>query len=582
MANNRPRRRTSQQLSAGQSHVSSIDFHRGEVLWTLANTYPSLMLTLVEMAQNGIDADAQHIFIGIDLKRRRVIAADDGSGASIEKFEQALASVGKGVKQKGSLGQFGRGLIAPLNKCLDMTFTSKVEGYRPIRWAFRGSDIRAQHRQVEIPREELTEMPRIVGLFSDYLTDNFDVQYNTIVRLEKVIQSKVITLVDLDELEGQVRTKLGMAMRKHGVSIRVVLVDENGIVEVRDIHPVKSLGEPLGVVNYIDADGKAGRVSIDLYRAPKIGGSRKGEVLVMEYDGNYPVTMREVENQFRGGKLHMLFKEIVEVLTSGFFEGIIRCEGITLHPERTKFEYDDALSDLFMLLGSSWYEQYGKAHYENEQERSREQRYQRLGLESLDYLRASLPPSLWDMLRAAVKIGRLGEGHVAPAKGRPNGFEEEPSLRTGQGGAGTAKTPREHTEPRNPQEDPKDRPGDMPTGALGPDGRERRLVRGDSEGLWFEYSPLFANSHLWEFNRETGVLTFNIKHPVWVSVDETNGRHTTKNARQVKELQEWLAHEVLRLLVAFPEVEEFEQRRGDVLDAKIKSHVEMFILRKGR
>ncbi len=554
-----------------------MDFHRGEVLWTLANTYPSVMLTLVEAAQNAIDADAERVLIGIDLKRHRVMVVDNGRGVSLEKFEQALASVGKGIKSRDRLGRFGRGLIAPVNKCRRFTFISKVAGSRPIRWTFSGVDIRAQHEQVTIPQETLREMPGVLKVFQPFLTNGFNVKWMTMVNLEGVTTDRVISLVDLDELESQIRTKLGMAMRRQNTSIRVVLVDEFGRASSRDINPVVFSGEQLGVVEYVDDD--AGAIEVDLYRAQKLGGTRKGTVLVMEADGNYPLPMKEVARQMRGGRWTE-FEDVIAILTSGFFEGMIRCEKIALSPTRTKFEFNDALLGLFMVL-STWYDQFGLKHYENEQERSRESRYQDLGLESQERLRELLPPRLWEVLKAIVSVGRLGDGHLDPERGRMGGFEDESSLRTGQGGAGTPKTSRDTQVPQERQREPRDRPGDMPTGSLGPDGSQRQLVKGDSLGLWYEYSPLFANFHLWEFNARMGILTFNTKHPVWVRLDETNGRHTTKNAKQIMDLQEWLTLQVLCLLQLYPDPEAFGEHRS-FIDDQVRVYADLFILNKRR
>jgi len=581
MSRSKVRRIATQADKTAQPTHSSVDIHRGDMLFTIANTYPSLMLTVVEMIQNGIDAGANRVFVGIDLKNNRVTAADNGNGVDDKKFDEALASVGRSIKSKDKLGRFGQGLIAPLNKCAHFTFTSKVEGRRPVRWTFRGSDMRRQHRTMDIPRQQLNEMPAIVKLFRDQLSGEFDQSWRTIVHMEGVTKDKVTSLIDLDELESQVRNKLGMAMREYGASVHVVLIDGNGIVVHRDIDPVMFTGHKFEIVDYVDTEGTAGRIQIELYRANRVSGRRNGQVLVMEYNGNYPLPIQEVVRQFRGGKVDSVFEEVLAILTSGFFEGIIRCENITLAPERTKFVYNESLHDLFYVLGGSWYEQFGKEQYDDEQERTREQRYQRLGIQSQDRLKENLPRNFYEKLRELIKYGRLGDGHIDPAKGHPDGFEEETSLRSGQGGAGKERTPRESTKPRERQKDPIDRPGDIPTGALGPNGRERQLVRGDSEGLWFEYSSLFANSHLWEFDLELGIITFNTKHPIWVLLDETNGRHTLKNEKQILDLQEWLTLQILTLLINFPDADSFEQRRS-LIDDQIKPYTQMFIVNKRR
>ena len=60
-------------------------------------------------------------------------------------FEQALASVGKGIKAKDKLGKFGLGLISPLNKCERFYFTSALPGRRKaMKWEFVQNTIRNQ------------------------------------------------------------------------------------------------------------------------------------------------------------------------------------------------------------------------------------------------------------------------------------------------------------------------------------------------------------------------------------------------------------------------------------------------------
>src|SRR5690606_8141907 len=116
---------------------------------------------------------------------------------------------------------------------------------------------------------------------------------------------------------------------------------------------------------------------------------------------------------------------------------------------------------------------------------------------------------------------------VDPSAGKPDGFEDDPSVRVGQGGAGVKKKPGDSSggSGGSRTSEPKDRPGDTPLGVTGSSsrGRPRQLVKGDSIGLWFQYDPLPGNSHLWEFEFERGVLIFNIRHPVWAKLDETSG-----------------------------------------------------------
>lgn len=560
---------------------SDIDFHRGEVLWALANTYPSLPLTLVEAAQNGIDAEATLIMIIVDLSNRTVMVCDNGNGVTKQQFEMALASVGKGVKDKNKLGRFGRGLIAPLNKCKCFTFTSCPSGSRKsLRWTFVGDGIREQHQRLSVPVEELGGLPTLSRRFQQYATDRFATGYRTFVELKGVTKDKVISLVDLDELESQVRQKLGRRMVERNVAIRVVLIDADGREQMRNINPIAYTGEALPVVAYHDA--LAGEVVFELYRAPKLGGVRRGKVGVMEADSGYPIPMNEFLNQARGGGYGPVLAHVGEALSSGYFEGVIRCKNIELHPERTRFEYTEPLQAFYLVL-SDWHEQHGKGYFDDEQEVAREQRYQELGLKSQQRIREILInrpeySRLWQALKDVVVFGRLGDGHVDPAAGQPDGFDASPSVRSGQGGAGVKRTPDdEQRQAGSRSRNAEDRPGDVPSGAMGPRGRRRQLVKGDSEGLWYEYAWLEGSSRLWQFDLNTGVLTFNVRHPIWVQLDESNGRHLKKNEKWIMQLQEWLTLELLSLLMFYQTDEALDEHRA-LVDTKIRPYVDLMIV----
>lgn len=561
---------------------STLGMHQGEVLFRLANTYPTLLLTIIESIQNAIDVTADRIMICIDMPTRSVLVVDNGSGVTIDRFELALNSVGRGVKDKGSLGRFGLGLISPLNKCARFTFISAPAGRRRAnRWTFSGRHIKAQHHMVNIPRDELPSLPKLGRKFQEYAIDEFAQEWRTMVNMSGVTKDKVTSLVDLDELEHQVRHKLGPAMRRNKVCVRVVLVDDKGKVEQRDMRPAEYSGESLGVVAYEAED--TGRVEFELYRTAKLRGKRSGEVVVMELDGNYPLTMKEFANQARGSKLAS--PEVLKMLESGYFEGVIRCEKIALHPERTKFEYTDALKYLYLVI-DQWYDEYGRAHFQAEQEETRETRWKEIAVRGIDSLREKLAQPeysrLWDGLMSVVEFGRLGEGHVDPASGVPDGIEDTGTVRTGQGGVGVPRVPRPqgtNCGPRggNTTDRQPDRPGDKPIGIRGLGGQKRQLVKGDSKGLWFGFEQMPGNSNLWEFDRKLGILILNTRHPTWVKVDETDGRHLAKNARYLQHLLEWLSIEVLHLLLHYADETDFELNRS-LLDGKIKHYVDMFIM----
>ena len=98
--------------------------------------------------------------------------------------------------------------------------------------------------------------------------------------------------------------------------------------------------------------------------------------------------------------------------------------------------------------------------------------------------------------------------------------------------------------------------------------------------LRFAYEVLAGSTRLWEYNPDTGTLTFNVRHPIWVKLDETNGKHTKRNDMQIMHMQEWLTLKLLLLLSHHDDPDfDFEVARVAV-DEEVKFYPEMFIIPK--
>lgn len=549
---------------AGSS--SEVDIHRGEALLNFARTYPSLMKTLIEMIQNGIDNEAKAIFVGIDLDNRQVVVSDNGVGTTKERFEQALVSIGKSVKDDAKLGRFGLGLVSPVDKCEAYAFSSVPKGEKAgLSWTFRQAEIKRSHRLMTIPCKPIPGLPKLGKNFVHHLTGAFQTEYRTHIKLTKVTRDKQISLVDLDALESEVRQSLGAAMLRFGVRVRVVLIKE-GDKSVRDIDPVEFQGDPLEVLTYQDED--AGEVVFELYRAPWRGRGRQGKVSVMETSSNYGVPMSEVTRQARPGTFRDTVEPPLEVLNSGFFEGYIKCANIQLNPDRKSFNYNDALHGFYLVL-AQWYEDHGRDLFEAEQEESDRERYQKLGAKSLDKLKELLKGSLWKHFGRPAADPTGSEESPGDEAG---GTGQRPGSPEGDGpgiGGGGNKKPTKSKKPMNPTAG-----GDGDAG-----GKKRTTVSGNSQGLSFGYDELPGNTRLWEFDFQTGTLIFNIRHPLWVRLDETKGRHGPRNDKWIMHLQEWLALELLSLLVFHASHEALEANR-ELIDQRVAPYVEMFIVGK--
>ncbi|HTE57807.1 MAG TPA: ATP-binding protein [Verrucomicrobiae bacterium] len=506
----------------------SLSLHHGEALMHFANTYPTLNLTIVEAVQNAIDAKAHNVFIGINPnpQGREVLVLDDGNGVTQDDFRRALMSVGKSVKRKGSLGRFGRGLISPLDKCKTYVFASMSSGMDHANiWTFRGEDIIKQARDIKVPIVQEAKLPRVPRRFSKQAAA-LGCRWRTMVNLREVTEDKVVNATNIDDLQGLIRAKLGIGMRRSDTTVHILINDGLGHPQSGTINPDDFQGQPLEVVRF--DGGECGEVVFELYRARKSGGKRSGEVFVMELDDDYPVTLREVQTQAMGARWLDAVKDAFDVLGSGYFEGTIRVEKIELAPERNKFVLNEALMAMYLAI-DWWYQHHGKEYFEDESEAQRDERYRELGEKSLARL-----------------LGELDEGITRKlADLFPAEVEAEQALeRKARGPSPTGdntsskRTRRQPTIARPPKPE-----------------REEQDEQGQTKGtsskgsLKFAYEMMEGSSYLWIFDPDTGVLTFNIRHPVWVKLDETQGKHNTRHDRQIMHLQEWLALKLVLLLI---------------------------------
>ena len=546
------------------SDMSEVDFHKGEALLSLCRHYPSLLKTLLEMIQNGIDNEAKVIFVGIDLDARQVVVADNGVGTTKARFEEALLSVAKSVKRPGKLGRFGMGLVSPIDKCETYTFSSAPVGQSGgLTWTFREAEIRKQHHKLEIPCKRIANLPKVGSKFTAQLKGAFNARFRTVVKLTKVTRDRQISLVDLETLGSEVRQNFGAAMLRLGVQVRVALI-KDGNMEVCDIDPQPFQGDPFDIVSYTDAH--AGSVQIELYRASRQRGKREGKVSVMMLGDDFGVPMSTFANQARAGTLWEFVETAVSVLSSGFFEGCIKCENIELNADRGSFAYNDALHGLYEVL-NTWYEEHGQSLFEAEREENDRDRYELLGSQSLERLRELLADTLWKRF-----------GNSSP---NPEGDEATPGTADGdtgtkpgtRGGGDSDRDPGPGGDTKQPNKPAKPKQG----GPGDEGGNKKATVRGSAQGLSFSYDELPGSTRLWQFDFTTGTLILNIRHPIWVKLDETKGRHTARNDKWIMHLQEWLALELLNLLVTYASHDELEANR-ELIDRRIEPYVEMFVV----
>lgn len=542
----------------------AMTMHHGESFFHLANTYRYLMKTLVEAAQNAIDADAETVLIAVDMKTRLAIILDDGKGVTREKFKEALRSIGKGIKGESSLGRFGLGMISPLNKCRQFTLTSDPMGTRGVnRWEFVGADIRSHHGEPPIPYADVKVMPKLPSQFEPFVVE-LSARWRTEIRMEDIIENRTVTDIDPAILESQIRTKLRRGMLQKGTTIYVVLLNDDGVTQLK-IDAAQPTGEPLDVVVIEDPNLACGRVTFTLFKAKEVTGKRNGIVDVMQEGDNTAIEWREFRAQavsmpdLKRLKLTDKIKIPFDALGSGFFEGTISIENVELVADRDSFKDDPALTTSYVAI-YEWFLKYGQHLYQEDRAARREERYKDLGERALArlYERIEGNPTFNNFVNGLV--GFLPENAVFDS--RPKPFDP---TKTGV---------RKVTEKK------------IAVRKKTPEGESKRRQVPAGFALSFTYDILAGSRRLWELDIRSGLLTFNIRHPIWVKLDETpDGQHTTKNDENIVQLQLYTAFQVL-LLLGKVGPDDFPDAR-DEIDPQIEYYAEMFIVeevrpRKGR
>ncbi len=487
--------------------TAEMDFHKGEVIMHLAGTYPTIMKILLEEVQNSIDSGATKIDLRINYQNRTIAVRDNGEGVSRDQFYRALATVGKSMKNAGKLGQFGLGLISPIGKCEKFTFTScpaSGDGY--IEWTLDTAKIRAQSHQLVIPERERPDLRFNQG----------GIWWRTEVVIYNFTMDKILSKTTVNSIKQSILDRYSPVMRSNKITIYVEYTDEKGNVSERI--PVRGdnfTGTPLPVVTIQD---NGGTTTFRMYIAKRSAKEDKKRVNIVfgETGNNFRFPW---SNFSRSGARDQLDSEIIEALGRGILEGEIITNAAKLQASRTSFEGGEGLLCLCCHI-EEWYTKHGGAKHLRNQERQRaEERYQQIGVKSLQSVEKLLKernPNILKALRGAFKIGTIGTGHANVANSKHNGTQATKALAV-NGGAGRPHSKNGNGHTNGHTNGHREYEGHVPLSVQGPDGDTRRLVKGNSIGLQLAYSHGADDdvTDLWQLDRNTGVLTFNVAHPLW-------------------------------------------------------------------
>jgi len=497
------------QASATKS--SRLRMHQGQAILKIAHTYGSLLSMILEVLQNAIDSGAQNIWLRIDNKKRAITVQDDGSGASIKKFEEALLSVCQTVKKKDKLGRFGIGLICPIGKCDRFLFTSSVKGERTYnQWEFVSSSIVAQQDDIDVPRtvQDALKFSRIPTKGMPWRTEMRIESFRADLRVQRDLEKERLTR--------EVQDRFTPAMRKGNTVIHATIVNDAGEKDSWEIKPQEYRGAAIGEHKQKD---RTGETVFRLYVSQRKGRGWSGR----------GVSIGEAMNDFRldfkmfaqSNASAFLSDETIRNLQAGIFEGEILSSGIALRPDRVSFEQNTAL-ETFCSHINTWVAEVGVLHVEEARSETRAERYQQTGIASLRAL--SMVFEKYPILAEIVSGFKLGNVGIHHSEVDAEAIEKQKNKSLSIHSAGTPRAETiEHKATENPYKS-ESKEGHSPLTVQGPKGAKRTLVKDDSVGLQFSYEGLEGSLRLYELDTQRGILTFNVRHPLWTQAEEGGDR----------------------------------------------------------
>lgn len=558
MSESRRRRATGADASEAVEDETRSHVHEGRMILMAAERYRGVYSSSLEAVQNGIDEGATRIVVVVNLRERQAYIADNGTGADADELDKAMHNIGFSDKDQedGALGRWGIGFVSPTVACATYMFTTWARSDGLVRrLTFREAEIRDM-RRLNIPVESVDNCPTMPAWAAEHFVGDFNVQWRTIVAMHELKADRTTSAFDPQEFRRTVRSRFSRAMRNKGVLVRLIYVGRTGSKkpQVYDIDPTVYTGDSLGEVTYYRKE--TGNVVFRLWVAPEDKGKHHGEVDVLKTGDNTTVSIQEFSRRalVPGKHLTPRLREAMSALRSGRFAGEITCDKLELHIERSGFVSNDALMTLFQVI-VEWYDEHGHIYYEVGREESRESRWREAAGDSEEtlarLLRQPRYADLWASVSSVLGGASESTGGAATGKPRRSGDTSTPTDEKANKKAGAPEdTGDEEAEPKS----------------------SRRRV-----GLALLHVPSRSRS-FWSFNFDRAELVINTGHDVWGRLDETGGRHEPRNARWIREFQDWLGLQVVVTLARHPNPDVFEQNRG-VIDDLVPLYADMIMRR---
>lgn len=317
-----------------------VGFHTGRIVQYLAATYGRWDQVVCELVQNFLDARASEAQITIDLKHNRLMAWDNGEGATMEEMRRRFENIGEPIKARiakkrgPQIGRRGIGNLAPIALRTETSvwsfFSHKPKSRDHQRWF-----------QITLDMAKL-DLKKELDLPSKHMPPGFkpfDFKGNVVAGV-----NTLVAMTDLEPTSLRELTKLAEGGENAASTVAHSVAETFSATLLRL--------KPKVVIHVIDSSGVT---RSEIVKPQKYPGEKR-EVQMGEVGFEIYVTKTPIKKKIR---LHVEHEELINfalsgqkdlwelvgpVLGSGHFQGIIRTSLGELVPNRTRLKYNDEYS----------------------------------------------------------------------------------------------------------------------------------------------------------------------------------------------------------------------------------------------
>lgn len=299
----------------------NVDFHYGNVIQYLAETYGTGFEVVREAVQNAIDKSAKNIFVLIDCVKRLIVVYDDGFGASEDEMMKKFQKIGLSFKlgQVGMVGQKGIGNLAAFSIGRQwQLFTRDIKKGEKLRaYTFdraelvKGNDVAVQSEMVRFKSVTGAPFPA-----------------TSMLRIIDVDQGVLRQLGDYKTIDRTLREAFNAQLRSGKISLRVSYQRDSKNLTEFMIKPTKFRGAPIDPEDY---ETDHGPVTFEFYHSYE---PLKDPSILVLHQGTYSLPLT---NFF---KLRICPPELEPLFAKGYFEGEIRLGFCKLNSSRSAFEHN--------------------------------------------------------------------------------------------------------------------------------------------------------------------------------------------------------------------------------------------------